>query len=103
MMRVVQTTCLVALALVACGKRQETAPILPKPAIAQTHGCQLRGEVVPGVPRFSLGEQGYVTFRVTTDCAEPLKVLIVADAGNEKQRPNSYRVGAIDAKGAEVR
>jgi hypothetical protein len=36
---------------------------------------------------------------VTTECAEPLKVLTFADSGNALGRPNSFGLSAVDAEG----
>lgn len=96
--------CVSSLALVACSKRREepAAPVVVTIATAQTHGCELRAELVPEKTRIAMGESLHVDFRVTTDCAEPLEVLIVADSGNSIQRPNSFRVSAVDAKGRAV-
>lgn len=102
--RVVALALAFPLALASCGKRrEEPRAIVARPGLARAHGCEIRGEIVPEVPRFSVGEPGYIKFRVTTECAEPLKVLMVADSGNSLGRPNSFQVSAVDARGHAVR
>lgn len=64
------------LGAVACGKRRDPAPIAPKTDTWSMHGCELHAAVVPDRARVALGEPVYVTFRLTTECAQPMKLLV---------------------------
>ncbi len=89
---------LCALALVAaCGKRREPPPIVAKEDVAKVHGCELRASVVPDTKRITLGAPPRVTFRLTSDCIEPLRILV----GGGGARPD-FSVDAVDAEGHDL-
>jgi len=79
---------------VACGRRREPLPIVPKTDTWRMHGCELHAGVESDKPRVALGEPLSVTFRFTTECAEQLKMLI----GGGGARPD-FTVEAVDAEG----
>ena len=77
---------------------QAPRALVARRAVAQTHGCELRAELMPERPSASLDAPGSVTLRVTTDCTQPLKVTL----STSPHRPGFAQVSAVDTKGRPV-
>jgi hypothetical protein len=95
-----------ALAWVACGDRdreeERKVELAPATATATSNGCAIRAELVPDPPSARLGDDRFVVFRATTDCAKGIGIIEGGNTGNRLQRDNAYRVSAIDGSGAEI-